>query len=220
MTENTLPPAEIKVIYDEVGRWQDTQGFYEQPAKADLVTHADFGAATSVLEVGGGTGRFAEQLLTEQLPADATYHSLELSTTMVALARQRLERFGARATVAPTDGTPPFDVEAGSVDRMVANYVFDLLAAEATRALLAEARRVMRPGGRLCIASLTRGRSLLGRLVSRGWRQLFRWSPSSVGGCRPVELAGVLRDEEWTLHHQNVVRAWGVPSEVLVAAPM
>jgi ubiquinone/menaquinone biosynthesis C-methylase UbiE len=219
MDETPLSRAEIKQMYDEVGIWQDTQGFYERPAKADLIAHADFASAASVVEIGCGTGRFAVRLLDEHLPPEAHYHGLDLSITMVALSRQRLERFGARATVAPTEGTPPFDVEPNAADRVVVNYVFDLLPAADVRAMLDEAHRVLRPGGRLCIANLTRGRSGIGRLVSGGWARLFRLSPAFVGGCRPVELGEMLEGGDWSIRYQNVVRSWGVPSEVWVAAP-
>lgn len=219
MSENTLPPDAIKAIYDEMGRWQDTQGFYEQPAKDHLIAHADFGSATSVLEIGCGTGRFAEQVLEQQLPPDAWYRGLELSTTMVALSRRRLAQFGARAAVMPTDGTPPFDVESGSVDRVVANYVFDLLSPAQTRALLAEARRVLRSGGRLGVASLTAGRTALTRLISRAWKQLHAWAPTAVGGCRPVDLTAPLQASSWHIDHQANIAAWGLTSQVIVATP-
>ena len=216
---DTLPLAKVKAVYDELGRWQDTQAFYEQPAKEALIAHAEFEAATSVLEIGGGTGRFAEQLLDGPLPPEARYHGLELSTTMVALSRERLARFGERATVEPTSGRPPFDVAANAMDRVVVNYVFDLLSPEDTRALLDEAQRVLRPGGRLCVASLTEGRGPVTRLVSRAWTKLFQVAPLAVGGCRPVELAGPLRERGWTLAHRAPVPAWGLTSEVVVAAP-
>ncbi len=216
---DTLSLAKVKAVYDEVGIWQDTQGIYEQAAKADLIAHAEFESARRVLEIGGGTGRFAERLLADHLSPDGYYHGLELSPTMVALSRERLERFGARATVERTEGTPPFEVEANAFDRVVANYVFDLLSPADGHALIGEARRVLRPEGRLCIASLTRGRSWLGRLISGGWTRLFRRAPAFVGGCRPIELADVLATGDWTVVHQNVVRAWGVPSEVWVVAP-
>lgn len=219
MHDAPLSRAEIKQIYDEIGAWQDTQGFYEQPAKADLIAHAEFESAGCVAEVGCGTGRFAEILLEEHLPPDACYRGLELSTTMVALSRRRLERFGDRVSVRQTDGAPPFNVKKDAADRFVANYVLDLLPAGDIRAMLDEAHRLLRSGGRLCLASLTHGATPLTRLVSRMWTRLHAVAPACVGGCRPVDLGEHLNSDQWAITHRNVISAWGVSSEVVVARP-
>lgn len=219
MHDAPLSRAEIKQIYDEIGAWLDTQGFYEEPAKADLIAHADFESAERVVEIGCGTGRFAEILLEEHLPFDARYRGLELSTTMVALSRRRLKRFDNRAVVHQTDGAPPFDGEKNSADRVVANYVMDLLPSEDIRAMLDEAHCLLRPGGRLCLASLTHGPTFTTQLVSRMWIRLHAMAPAFVGGCRPIELREYLNPNRWTIVHQNVITAWGVSSEVIVATP-
>ena len=41
-SEATLSPSAARAIYDRIGRWQDTQRFYEDRATADLITQADF----------------------------------------------------------------------------------------------------------------------------------------------------------------------------------
>src|SRR5271157_5204312 len=66
-------PDDARRFYDRFGSRQDTQGFYENPAFDDLVKHADFEHARSVLEFGCGTGSFARRLLETVVPADARY---------------------------------------------------------------------------------------------------------------------------------------------------
>ena len=51
----TLSHAAARTLYDHIGRWQDTQRFYEDRATADLIAHADLGTARSVFEFGAGT---------------------------------------------------------------------------------------------------------------------------------------------------------------------
>jgi ubiquinone/menaquinone biosynthesis C-methylase UbiE len=100
----------------------------------------------------------------------------------------------------------------------VANYVLDLLPDTDIRQLIAEARRVLRPGGKLCLVSLTRGVNVTSRLVIALWSTIFRISPSLVGGCRPIELAAYLDQDIWSIDHRRVVTPYGIASEVLVAA--
>ncbi len=84
-------PDDARQFYDRFGSRQDTQGFYENPALDDLVKHADFEHARSVLEFGCGTGSFALRLFDAMLPADAQYLGLDISGTMIGVATTRLE---------------------------------------------------------------------------------------------------------------------------------
>jgi ubiquinone/menaquinone biosynthesis C-methylase UbiE len=213
-----LSPEQARRVYDRIGGAQDWQRFYEDAATDELVMHAGFGAAHAVVELGCGTGRFAAALLARHLPVDATYLGLDVSPRMAALATGRLLPWSGRATVALVDDHAALPATDGSADRFVADYVFDLLGPEATAAALAEARRVLVPGGLLCAAGLTNGEDGVAALVSRAWRWVWdRW-PAVLGGCRPIRLADALAAGDWEVRHRRSVVAWGIPSEAVIAA--
>jgi ubiquinone/menaquinone biosynthesis C-methylase UbiE len=212
-----LTAEQVRRVYDRIGRAQDWQRVYEDAATADLVAHAGFDTADAVVELGCGTGRFAAELLARHLRAEATYAAVELSPRMVALASDRLWRCRDRATVSLVDGHATIPARDGAADRFVANYVFDLLGPEETRSKLAEARRVLAPGGLLCAAGLTSGEHGVARNVSRAWRGIWARWPALVGGCRPVRLVDALDPAAWEINHHRVVAAWGIASEVVIA---
>lgn len=216
---DALPRETARAFYDRLGRGQDAQAFYEDPAVNRLVVRAAFGEARAVFELGCGTGRLAERLLERHLPADARYVGVDLSATMVGLARERLARFGERAEVHRVSGEPRVPLPDASFDRWLAAYVLDLLPLEEVRAYLAEARRLLGEGGLLAAVSLTRGRSRRGRLVTRLWEAAHALRPAIVGGCRPLRLEAFLEPEAWAVRHRSVVEAWAIASEVLVAVP-
>ncbi len=164
-----LTPEQAHRVYDRIARAQDWQRFYEDAATVDLVAHAGFGAAHAVVELGCGTGRFAASLLARHLPAGATYLGVDVSPRMVALTTDRLRPWSDRATAALVAGDGRMPAADGAADRYVANYVFDLLSAEAAGAALADARRVLAPGGLLCATGLTPGDQGLAGVVSRAW---------------------------------------------------
>ena len=110
----TLSHLEARALYDRIGAWQDTQRFYEDYATADLIAHADLHQAQSVFEFGAGTGRIAERLLRDHLPTTAHYFGLDISATMVALARRRLTPWSERARVEQSDGSPRIQAPARS----------------------------------------------------------------------------------------------------------
>lgn len=212
-----LSRAGAKAYYDRFGARQDGQSFYEDPALDDLVAHADFESAAHVFELGCGTGRFAQRLLDRRLPPAAQYVGVDLSTTMVDLARRRLAAYGDRVCILQADGVPRFPLDAAWADRVVSTYVLDLLSDADVGVALAESARVLAPGGRLCVVSLTFGVTPVSRLVTAGWRLAFRLSPRLVGGCRPLRLVGPVERAGFRVAHHAVLAAFGVPSEIVVA---
>lgn len=208
---------QAKAFYDRFGKKQDWQGFYEDVATEALIRNGEFDKASSVLEFGCGTGRFGERLLEEHLAANATYVGVDISDTMVALAKERVVRFELRAEVYLTDGSPRLDFGTRTFDRFVSNYVLDLLAFEDIRAILQEAWRVLSEGGLLGLTSLTHGFTSISRLVESIWRALYSIRPRLVGGCRPIGLVELATGPGWRIRYNDKFSRYGVPSEALVA---
>jgi ubiquinone/menaquinone biosynthesis C-methylase UbiE len=217
MIPRPLTYDQARRFYDRLGSAQDTQAVYEAPALENLVHHADLENATAVLEFGAGTGQLAARLLARHLPSSARYTALDVSSTMVALTHQRLTAFGPRVQVQQTDGTVRLPLPDQAVDRVLTTYVLDLLSEADIRLFVAEARRVLLPGGLLAIASLTTAFTPGARILQRFWMVAYRWSPRLVGGCRPVELAPYLVTPNWELCHSQRLVRFGMPSQVLVA---
>ena len=213
-----LTPAQAARVYDRIGRVQDWQAFYEDRAVADLLAHAHLADAHAVLEFGCGTGRLAARML-EDLPPQASYLGLDISTRMVALASARLRPFAPRARVQQVDGSLPLPVPDAAADRVIATYVFDLLDERYTQAILDEFRRILTPGGLLCLTSLTVGHTHIQRAVSAAWTTLWRHAPQLVGGCRPIHLDTLLEQTGWQTRHRELAHAFGMVSEIIIATP-
>lgn len=212
-----LSRDQARAHYDRFGAKQDKQAYYEDPVTVDLIHHASFATARAVVELGCGTGRFAETLFRDHLAPTATYVGLDLSSTMVALAEARLMPFGTRAAVRLTDGSLRLDMPEASCDRFVSNFVLDLLGEEDCRVVVAEAYRILEPGGLLCLSSLTPGFTPLSRVVAGAIRVIHALKPALVGGCRPLELLRFVNETQWKTRHRNRLAPYGIPSAVLVA---
>jgi ubiquinone/menaquinone biosynthesis C-methylase UbiE len=216
--ERVLSAAEARRFYDRFGAKQDSQGFYEQPALLELTRYLAMREARAVIEFGCGTGRYAAELLARDMGPEACYLGLDISRTMIALARERLKPFANRAEVRQTDGSPTLAVPDARFDRFLSTYVLDLLSAADIRAALAEAHRVLQPGGLVGLVGLTPGERGLARLVSAAWTEVHRLRPALVGGCRPIAMAGALGGGRWTVRYRGVVTSFGISSEIVVAA--
>ncbi len=217
MTARFITPEQARRFYDRIGRGQDARPLSERRALDALAAQADFARASSVIEFGCGTGRFAARLLREQLPGGATYLGLDVSPHMTALAGAAVAPWADRARVELTDGRVSFPVPDASCDRVISTYVLDLLSPADGAAFVAEARRVLRPGGMLALASLAPGRTPTARLVTRLWQALWSLNPALLGGCRPLRLGALLDADEWIVLASFPVTDWFLSSDVLVA---
>ncbi len=130
--------------------WDETRAL-DLPAaavEAALLAQVPPGGAARVLDIGTGTGRVLELLA----PSVAEAIGIDASAAMLALARARLARAGlANAAVRRADMYRLPFADAG-FDLVVAQMV--LHYAEAPGRVLAEAARVLTPGGRLVVIDL------------------------------------------------------------------
>lgn len=214
----TLTPAQARRHYDRNAHKQDAQGWYEDDAFERLVALSDFGQASAVLEVGCGTGKLAAQILRYHLPLHATYIGVDISPAMLARAGTKLKKYAPRAKLRPGDVSLGLTSPDESADRIIATYLFDLLSPSHSKNLLGEMHRVLRPGGLICLAGLTR-ESDDGdmTIISQLWALIQRRWPWIVGGCRPVDLAAMLDAARWEIVAHETVAPKGLTSEILVA---
>jgi len=207
MRQAALRPAarrQLRDHYDSLGTGQDREAWYEDPAFDDLTAMCRFEAAERVVELGCGTGRLAERLLTDHLAGSARYLGFDASPVMAGLTAGRLARFGARCRVAVCDIIEGLPLADGAADRLVMTFVLDLLEPAEAQAVLDEARRVLAPDGLICLSGLDRGGGPRQRLRGLGWRIVRALAPLKVGGCRPIDLEKKL-ESGWIVQ-ENVRR--------------
>ncbi|HEX2911330.1 MAG TPA: class I SAM-dependent methyltransferase [Chloroflexia bacterium] len=216
-----VSPEKVRRFYDRFGKLQDAQRFYEESATTELIKHANFKDARDIFELGCGTGLFARKLFQDYLTPDTRYAGIDISPNMVKLTRERLKPWSNRASVelVNTD-VPGLSALDNSMDRFVSNYVFDLLPFKTTEKYLAEAHRVLRPDGLLCVTSLTFGNTTLSRFISNTWLRIWKLKPILLGGCRPIALSDYLTPENWKIVYLGKKIEFGITSEVLVAIPL
>jgi len=111
-----------------------------------LVAQAGVAPGQTVLELGTGTGEVL--LLAARVAPGATFVGLDPDPAVLDLARRKAARHGVALGLERgyADQLPYAD---GSVDRVLSSFMFHHLPPEEQRAMLAEARRVLAPGGSL-----------------------------------------------------------------------
>ena len=165
----------------------------------------------TVLEVGCGTGAVLADLARDN-PGGRTI-GIDMAEGMVAAARRRIEREGlAGAEAGPGDATS-LELEDASVDALTSSYVLDILPHEGIMAALREFRRVLRPGGRLVLVSVTPGERAHHKLpeLLYGSRLPF------TSNCRGIRVAPLLEGLGFEAVQREYVTQLSLPSEVVSA---
>lgn len=93
--------------------------------------------------------------------------------------------------------------------------MLDILSADEIKAVLGEAKRVLKKNRLLCLTNLTYGKGWFSTIWTAFWQVRFALNPKWVGGCRPVALLDFLAG--WQVIHHKVVVARGISSEIMIA---
>ena len=163
-----------------------------------------------VLEIGCGTGAVLGEI-TGLAPCLAAW-GLDLSQGMLAQARTRLKKTGNLAALVQGDALRlPF--QTASFDAIFTAFTLELIDTPEIPLALAETRRVLRPGGRLGVVSLSK----LG-----GWRwmqRLYEWSharfPNAVD-CRPIYARQALAQAGFRETGCRLLSRTGLGMEIVV----
>jgi SAM-dependent methyltransferase len=114
------------------------------PQEEALFRRYQLPASARILDVGCGTGEIIPHLL--QLFDGATVTGVDLEESHLALARQRTQRWGGRATF-QTEDAFALSFEDQTFDLVVSRHM--LQAIPSPSRALAEMKRVLKPGGRI-----------------------------------------------------------------------
>jgi len=151
--------AGLTPLYDPVLRWLMKEGRF----KGDLIRQAGIRPGQKVLDLGCGTATLTIQI--KQAYPEAEVIGLDGDPRVLEIARAKAARAGVSITLDEglSSNMPYADA---SIDRVVSSLLFHHLSTENKLATMAEAHRVLRPGGEMHVADFGRQRGLWSRLIS------------------------------------------------------
>jgi ubiquinone/menaquinone biosynthesis C-methylase UbiE len=187
MTDNTLSTRQAVAHYDRIARVYDLiAGVWEDPARRAGVALFAAAPGERVLELGCGTGRVLPALAQAVGPT-GNVEAVDLSDGMLRVARARIRRSGMedRVTLRSADARRLPYADA-SFDGVFMSFTLELFATSDIPRVLAECRRVLRPGGRLVVVASSR------EDPAPVGQRLYEWTHRHVPrlvDCRPIDVA-------------------------------
>ncbi|MGI8593662.1 MAG: class I SAM-dependent methyltransferase [Solirubrobacteraceae bacterium] len=206
--------ASDPAIWDAYADWYGSQERRERRALIAALRLAAPGAQDTVVDLATGTGAVLH-LLEHSDPRPAVAVGVDRSAEM--LARVGALPAGWSTRLADARDVP---LPGGVADVVTCSYLLHLLAPETRSAVLAEARRLLRPGltARLVVVTVWADRRRLGgRTVHRGLQTLARARPAAWGGLAPLDPTDDLRASGFLPDRRVVLPRGGYPSLVVRA---
>jgi demethylmenaquinone methyltransferase/2-methoxy-6-polyprenyl-1,4-benzoquinol methylase len=166
-----------------------------------------------LLEIGFGTGHCLVELARAVGPQGKVY-GIDLSENMLAKAQDLLreENLQGRAELLCGDAEhlPYAD---GTMDGIFVSFALELFDTSEIPCVLAECRRVLRPGGRLVVVGMSKeGKA---GLMSRTFEWTHQHFPNLLD-CRPIYVRRALEAADFRIVDAEVEKMW-VPVEIVKA---
>ncbi len=210
MQSARLTKPQVVAIYTRLARRYDLwAGLTESHARRLCLDAARIRNGETVLEVAVGTGIMFVEIL--KLNPDGLTEGVDITQEMLAAAQRKAAAMGASGYKLTQGDAYELAYPDCHFDVLVNNFMFDLLPETDFARVLGEFRRVLRPGGRLVLANMTRP----GRWYQGLWEVLYRLSPSLMGGCRGVELLPYVVAAGFQETHRDFISQLTFPCEVV-----
>jgi ubiquinone/menaquinone biosynthesis C-methylase UbiE len=200
--------------YDRASRWTRLEEPFERRARLTGLRLLRVRPGERVLELGCGDGE-ALIALARAVGPDGQVAGLDLSPEMIRRARSRLrrERLAGRTELAVADACAiPFPD--GSFDAVFLAFTLELFDTPEIPIVLAECRRVLRPGGRVGVVSLSRAAPV--RWPTRLYERLHDRFPATLD-CRPIHARLALEATGFGQARSTSVPLWGLRAEAVAA---
>jgi ubiquinone/menaquinone biosynthesis C-methylase UbiE len=203
---------EIGPVYDKLAGLYDIWGrLTESRARSRAIELAAIKDGQNILEVAVGTGLAFYEIVKRNPHGHNA--GIDVSKGMLDKARKRLSKLAGARYVLCTGTAFDLQMENESVDLLMNNYMFDLIAYADMDKVLEEFKRVLKKGGRLILVNMTKGE----RLGSKLYDFIYRLSPKAMGGCRGVQLTEKLKQHGFTVEAREYCQQMLFPSEIIAA---
>jgi len=206
--------SETKAFYNKIARVYDLLAEHSEQAMREIALQMLAPApGEHLLEIGFGTGHVLAKLARAVGPTGKVF-GLDLSENMLAQATERLEQEGLADRVMLACGdAEDLPYPSDSLDGIFMCFTLELFDTPDIPRVLAQCRRVLRPGGRIVVAAVSKEAEQ--GLVIRAFEWTHRHFPNLLD-CRPIYTRRALEAAGFVIEDARIESMW-VPVEVVRA---
>lgn len=207
--------GEAKQFYDRISRFYDCLiGAIEKKYTGMALERLSVKGGETVLEIGFGSGRCLRRIA-QSVGQSGKAYGIDISSGMLEVTKRRLEKTrlmdrvelycGDAASLPYADNT---------FDAVFMSFTLELFDTPEIPKVLGEVKRVLRPRGKLGVASMSKENREFTLLRLYEWAH-EKW-PKYVD-CRPIYVEQSLKDAGYQIKSKEKVRLFGLPGEIVIA---
>ena len=206
---------DARASYNRLSRWYDViAGSTEQKYRDWGLEKLSAQPGEKILEIGFGTGHCLVSLAKE-VGSNGRVIGLDISDGMLAIARDRLEQEGLseRVDLNLGDAASLDFIPANSLDGIFMSFTLELFDNPEIPRVLQECHRILKPGGRLAVVSMTKTNPP--GLPVRIYEWFHEHMPN-YADCRPIFARQALEENGFTIRDLSTSSMWGLPVEIVL----
>lgn len=204
-----------RTSYNRMSRWYDLiAGGAEKTLRHRGLEKLSAQPGERILEIGFGTGHCLVSLAKAVGPSGRVL-GLDISEGMLAVARERLQREGLadRVELHLGDAADMNFPEPDNLDGISMSFTLELFDTPEIPLVLRECHRILKPGGRLVVVSMTKNEPP-GLPV-----RIYEWFHDRLpeyADCRPIFARQALEECEFRIESVDRSSMWGLPVEIVL----
>ena len=210
----TRSKEDARKAYDRIARYYDfTEGIFEKKHINKALGCLDIKKGETVLEIGPGTGN-ALVKVAESVGSNGFAYGIDISPKMVKIATRKIQNKGLLSRVRFTCGDAiKLPYKTGKFDAVFFSFTLELFDTPEIPIVLKEIKRVLKPGGRLGIVSLSKdcSKSL--------FIKLYEWAhlkfPKFID-CRPIYVSQYIKESGFDIHYKRKAKIFSAPLEIVI----
>jgi ubiquinone/menaquinone biosynthesis C-methylase UbiE len=205
-----IKKSDVTTVYRGVAPIYDIWSMLtESKARNRCLELADIRDGQKILEVAVGTGSAFVEILKRNPHGSNT--GIDLTIEMLSRAKSKAEKLGIGNYSLEVGDAYALPYPDGEFDLVLNNYMFDLLPERDFPTILEGFFRVLKPGGKLVMANMTKAECWCSSFAEL----IYRVKPSLMGGCRGVYLLPYLESAGFKVMQREYISQMTFPTEVL-----
>lgn len=165
-----------------------------------------------VLEIGFGTGHCLKKMA-ELVGDEGKVYGIDISSGMLEISKRRLQKAGLLDRVEMYCGdASKLPYGDNKFDAVFMSFTLELFDTPEIPKVLNEIRRVLKPGGRLGVVSMSKE---CDNVLLRLYEWLHEKFPQYID-CRPIYVEQSIREARFEIKYKEEVRLFGLPGEIVI----